>query len=82
MGHNHGEPIFCWLLSMVGYVLIPLETLLCFWLGGNPFLQIGYEALCHAMSCSPLDVMYLVEILHRVQLLLLLLAYSPVASLF
>lgn len=67
--------------SIIRYVLTPLETPLCLWLGENPFLQIGYEALCHAMTCSPLDALSPVEILHPVHLLHVLLAYFPVVSL-
>lgn len=69
VGYNHFEPIFLCLVSIARYVPIPLETLLCLWLGENPFLQIREEALCHAMSYSPFNVLSLMEILHSVHLL-------------
>lgn len=79
MGHNLCEPVICYLISIAGHILFPLKTPVCLCCGGNPFLQIGYETLCHSMTCSPLDVLPLIENFGPVHLLHLLLSHFPVA---
>lgn len=52
MGHSSCEPIICCLISRVGHVLFSLKTPICLCFGGNPFLQIECEALCHLVLLS------------------------------